>query len=183
MELWSAIPGHDGYFVSNLGRVRSPRKVLKPFVVKSTGYMQVNLSGRTRHFVHRLVASAFCPKGGGPVVNHLNGDKSDNRACNLEWTTIARNNRHKFSVLGLPGSCKGRYGIRHPKSIPIVATCLKTGHETFYWSGSDATRDKGFTSTGMSASCRGKISHHAGYKFRFATDDDLAQYAERRGEA
>jgi len=161
--------------VSDQGAVRSPRKQLKPFLVKSTGYLQVNLSGRTRHFVHRLVASAFC---GHPceVVNHINGIKTDNRACNLEWTTQSANNAHRHRALGVPGSCLGRYGERHPKSIPVIATCIASGESTRYESGSDACRAKGFTSTGIAACCKGKIAHHAGYTFRYA-QDEMAQFA------
>ena len=181
MEIWKDIPGHPGYRVSNLGRIRSTRKILSPFVVKSTGYMQVNLSKRTRHFAHRLVASAFCGEP-NEVVNHLNGVKSDNRASKLEWTTQGANNTHRHRVLGYPGSCAGRVGARHPKSIPIIATCVATGEEIRYESGSDATRDKGFTSTGISASCRGKIAHHAGYRFRYA-EDELAMWAPVRRAA
>lgn len=181
MEAWKDIPGHPGYAVSDAGRICSKRKVLKPFIVKSTGYMQVNLSNRSRHFVHRLVAAAFCaPRG--DVVNHLNGDKADNRAANLEWTTARGNNLHSYRVLGTRPSSLGKFGAKHPKSIPVVATCIATGVETLYASGSDATRAKGFTSTGISTCCKGKNAHHAGYLFRYATDEDLAQWApaERR---
>ena len=184
MEIWKNIPGHPGYAVSDTGRVRSQRMVLKPFVVKSTGYMQVNLSKRSRHFVHRLVAAAFCaPRG--DVVNHLNGDKADNRAENLEWTTQRENNIHKHRVLGVDGSCIGRFGGAHPKSIPVVATCIATGEATFFASGTEASRAKGFTSTGIAACCKGKNAHHAGYLFRYATAEDLAQWApaERRAAA
>lgn len=176
MEIWKHIAGHPGYCVSDQGRVRSARMILRPFVVKSTGYMQINLSKRTRHFVHRLVAAAFCEKLGG-VVNHLNGIKADNRAVNLEWTTQAANNLHNYRVLGQPGSCSGRQGARHPKSIPVIAKCILTGDELWFASGSDAKRAlPRLTSTGIAASCKGKIRHHAGYVFRYA-QDEMAQFA------
>ena len=45
--------------------------------------------------VHRLVAEAFLPNPlMMPVVNHLNHDRADNRASNLEWTTQAQNLKH-----------------------------------------------------------------------------------------
>lgn len=57
----------------------------------STGYPQVNLftgTGRKTFAVHTLVARAF---HGDPVVRHLNGDPSDNRAENLVWGTQKQN--------------------------------------------------------------------------------------------
>lgn len=45
--------------------------------------------------IHRLVALAFVPNPDGlPVVNHIDGDKGNNHASNLEWCSVAQNARH-----------------------------------------------------------------------------------------
>lgn len=45
--------------------------------------------------IHRLVALAFVPNPLGlPVVNHIDGDKGNNFASNLEWCTVAKNAQH-----------------------------------------------------------------------------------------
>lgn len=115
MEEWKAVEGYEGlYEVSNNGEVRSlpytktiyrsgypvrmryGGKTLKPQTTR-TGYKVVwlyngeqCLKGRNgKAFqVHRIVANAFCDNPNNlPEVNHINEDKADNRAENLEWCT------------------------------------------------------------------------------------------------
>jgi hypothetical protein len=69
--------------------------MLSPYVCKPGGYPTVAIKvgdKRTKYLVHRLVASAFCAGYDSSLsVNHINGIKTDNRAANLEWVTLARN--------------------------------------------------------------------------------------------
>lgn len=116
--MWKTIPGYEGFCeASEFGAIRTtPRhattsrnllvrgKVLTPTKTRR-GYHKVtvrNASGRKTESVHALVCRAF--HGQRPSashhVNHLNGDKTDNRAENLEWATPAENSRHSTVVLG-----------------------------------------------------------------------------------
>lgn len=110
-EKWRDINGYEGlYQVSNLGRVRGlPRDVphttagftqhLRGGVMKGMdngrGYLVVSLNRdgkRKNHYIHRLVASAFCENPEGkPHVNHLDHNRSNNAASNLEWCTAKEN--------------------------------------------------------------------------------------------
>ncbi|MCM1289621.1 MAG: NUMOD4 motif-containing HNH endonuclease [Corallococcus sp.] len=95
-EQWKKVQGHANYEVSDQGRVRNVTtgKILKPFD-SGNGYLRIDLGHACRVKVHRLVAAAFCPnRKHRPVVNHINRDKHDNRACNLEWVTYAQNTAH-----------------------------------------------------------------------------------------
>lgn len=120
MEL-RALPGFEGrYGVTRDGRVWSYAHAwingkgapqshdgmwLNP-VLDKTGYLRVRLSlGKRRQFpsVHRVVALAWLPNPGGlPQVNHIDGDKLNNRDTNLEWCTPGDNNRHAYAI-GLHG--------------------------------------------------------------------------------
>jgi antitoxin component HigA of HigAB toxin-antitoxin module len=63
--------------------------------------------------VHRLVAQAFIPNPENkPTVNHINGDKSDNRVENLEWMTRSEQTQHAIST----GLITYTYGEDHHTS-------------------------------------------------------------------
>lgn len=68
----------------------------------SRGYLGVVVGGKMT-YIHRLVAIAFPEICGSPdnnktQVNHLNEDKTDNRAENLQWTTPAGNVRYSLDL-------------------------------------------------------------------------------------
>lgn len=92
-EEWRATTRHPRYEVSSLGRVRNTAtgRVLKASVT-SRGYLKVCL-GKQQPYVHQLVAEAF--HGPRPSlseqVDHLNFDRTDNRASNLRWLPLLVN--------------------------------------------------------------------------------------------
>ena len=97
MEEWKGVVGWPDHEVSSLGRVRRlesvallPGHELRQYETEQ-GYRSIHLAAA----VHRLVAEAFvgpCPSGF--VANHKNGDKTDNRAENLEWVSRSENQDH-----------------------------------------------------------------------------------------
>lgn len=112
METWRRSPlGPNHVEVSNLGRARTQsraapsRRAKQPFQVRAgrllspyinaQGYPTISIkmgSKRPKFAVHRLVASAFCDGyAPGLSVNHIDGDKTNNRAKNLEWVSLERN--------------------------------------------------------------------------------------------
>ena len=105
MEHWKPVPNYEGlYEVSDHGRVRGVfHRILKPGWLRR-GYRRVTLCKEKQHehwTVHRLVARAFigaCPPR--YVVNHKDGNPSNNALDNLEYVTHKENHQHSWRELG-----------------------------------------------------------------------------------
>lgn len=132
-EIWKPIVDEidfsEAYEVSSIGRVRSkqrarqfgnrvfivPEKLLKEIITEK-GYINVRLSLKSKGYlkrVSRLVATAFIPNPESKKeVNHIDGNKENNKASNLEWTTHSENIRHAFDT----GLIKKRSGEKNPAS-------------------------------------------------------------------
>lgn len=107
IEIWKDIVGYEGlYQISNFGNVKSldrtivygenkgqyhcrKGQILKPSY--SNEYQTVGLSGKT-FTIHSLVANAFIEKfESNLIINHKDGNKSNNFYKNLEWITQKEN--------------------------------------------------------------------------------------------
>lgn len=121
MENWKDIPGYEGrYQVSDLGNVRSVDRrvrtvskfgaettravrgvVLKP-QKHSAGYLHVRIEGETRIIGHLVLEAFVGPRSAFQECAHGDGDKHNNRASNLRWTTPLDNaaDRRKHGTSG-----------------------------------------------------------------------------------
>lgn len=152
-ELWRDWPQDPRIKVSNKGNVVSYKRGV-PYPLKvshsNSGYQRVGAS-RSPQYVHRMVAETWIDNPNHyEEVNHINGDKDDNRVENLEWVTPSQNMRHA-----------GRTGLMKSTPIRIVDT-----GEVFESIGECARRIGGSQGT-ISDCLAGKHSTHHGYHFEY----------------
>ncbi len=84
----------ENYKINSLGEVynlKSGQK-LKPRKA-GIGYLQLNLGRDFRAYIHRIVYDAFYGLREGFVIDHINGDRSDNRLENLQQISQSENVR------------------------------------------------------------------------------------------
>lgn len=173
-EQWKDIAGYEGlYQVSNLGNIKSLARYkknrgvmqeVKEKILKQTpdmvGYVKVHLSkeGKSKCFcVHKLVALAFVPNvENKPHINHIDENKSNNRADNLEWCTATENNN---------------YGM-HNKKISLtkgtrVQAFDKNGNLVMeFHSISEASRQTGINQSSISSCVAGEYKQAGGYVWK-----------------
>lgn len=185
MEIWKGIPGYEElYEVSNMGRIKAkaktrragiksyrfiPEKIISP-IIQHSGYAHVGLwkDQQCKQLrLHRLVAESFCindDPNNKTQVNHLNEDKLDNRAENLEWVTPKQNTNY--------GSCiqKRIYGReRAVECLSFSGEIIKyfrSQAEANAWCG--VQRNDGH----IARCCKNKQKTAYGYRWRYAKGGD-----------
>ena len=175
-EEWRDVVGYEGrYQVSSMGRVKSlerkdclgrtiKERILKPSPTKY-GYLVVSLyaGGKTKNVtVHRLVCEAFHENPDNkPQINHLNEDKTDNRACNLEWCTCKQNINH---------------GSRNERAAKGIAKALskslgqytRDGDLVKVWPSTiEVQRQTGFSRGNISQVANGKLKTAYGFIWKY----------------
>lgn len=171
-EIWTDIFGFDGkYQISNFGNIKSVRRERYSQQTRN-GYKIVTLfNGKHKRtvLVHRLVALHFIPNPGFlEEVNHIDGNKSNNKVTNLEWCTHSKNILHAVKT-----------GLQVPHNARPVICIDKYGKETFFESIIDASKKMSINSGSISTVCKGSEEYRhtvGGYKWRYATENEIKKF-------
>lgn len=179
-EVWKDVVGFEGlYKVSNKGRISSEReryhkgkKYLKPF--DNGGYERVTFRVNYHQYnllVHRLVAEAFVENPEAKdFVNHIDGNKRNNTAENLEWVTKSENTVHAIKIGLRPPNCphKTRKGADNPVSKKIIQL-TRSGEFVREWAcAQDIAAEKGYKVPSLYRACRNERPTYKGYIWRYA---------------
>lgn len=169
-EIWKDIKGYEGrYQVSNMGNVKSLNynytgkeknlRARKPNTYNK--YMAIELCKNNKKevfFIHRLVAEAFIQNFKNlPVVNHKDGNKTNNKADNLEWCSYSSNVRHAYDtkLIKLKNRAVSQYGL--------------DGKYIRDWNGvREIQRTLGYSSGALCDCCKGRQKTAYGYIWKYA---------------
>lgn len=192
-EEWRDIPGFEGYYrASTTGKIwsiKSKREIGLPDS-KNRCCVRLCKSGSIskNHQAARWIAITF-PElvenkyFEGAVIDHINTDPTDNRPCNLKWTTFSGNSNNPLTRKKLSLSKKGIiFSEEHKralstshKGIPNLSRSKEVTQYTKenipianFPSTCDAQRQTGIQQSKISACCLGKRKTAGGYIWRYA---------------
>lgn len=175
--MYKSIKGYDGiYEVSELGKIRSVDRIVEckdgstrkrkgkelKLQMNNKGYAIVRLNKNgiyKTQSVHRLIAEAFLPNPDNlPQIHHLNHDRKDNRACNLQWVSKAEQRDEHWTKA-------------QSKAKGIRLRVVGHGIDKIYNSAHEVERELGVDRNCARKVARGIYKKSKGYRIYFADQE------------
>jgi hypothetical protein len=172
--MWVKAKGFESRLeVTRCGRVRSIDRFVNNYPkgkrllkgrelscsLAKNGYKYVSMTSKTKqgikgsnYLLHRIIAETFIPNPLNlETVNHKDGNKTNNCVDNLEWLSNSDNVKHAWDT-----------GLSDGTKKPVIAI---SDDVCFYYPSINSTAKDGFRPSLVTATCSGRQSNHAGYKW------------------
>lgn len=174
-EEWKHIRDSKEYTISTHGNIKRNGKDIKSSVWSCYKIIRLKLNEKYKtYYVHRLVAETFIPNlENKPMINHIDGNKLNNKVYNLEWCTRQENEIHAWKH-GLKEKIRetskrnliiARKYINN--KIPVLQYDLNDNFIREWPSSSDAMKKLKIDSSGIIKCCRNKLKKAGGYKWKY----------------
>lgn len=161
------IPEYEGlYYATPDGKIYNKDDKQIRGSETQIGYVRVSLTknGKKKcHSMHRLIATTFLGEApdGKPVVNHINGIKSDNRLANLEWVSASENTQKAIES-----------GIKKKSHVtPVEVVDLNTNIHTVYPTVTDAAKAIGYNRVTLQKRMNQKVGNYIIKRYAGNTED------------
>lgn len=180
------IPGTTRYALDKNGQVYSlirNRILPENKIDKSVRYKTINLSHESGYRIsfptHRLLALMFLNDGTNKSkmqVDHIDGNRFNNKLDNLEWVTPSENVLRSF-----------RLGLRDNSAVSVVIYNPKTKEKKVFCSLGEAERDLRLHYSAISSRCKheGKRIYPDGYQYMFGGEStvfpDISEVTDKYG--
>jgi hypothetical protein len=160
------IEDYPNYMISPKGQVYNSK--LKTLMNASDeGYERLSLrneNGRFKINVHRLVAKTFIPNPDDlPVVNHIDGNKTNNDVSNLEWVSSQQNSQHAINT-GL---------TKAPNEAAVLQYTLNEEFLCEYKSLAEASRQTTINRRAIGKNCTGFTKTSGGFIWKYKNPDKV----------
>ena len=183
-EAWKPIQDFPKYMVSDQGRIKNIESGrIFTGTQDAFGYMHVRLINPkgtyTLKKVHRLVAETFLPNPESkPIIDHIDGDKTNNALENLRWVTYSENSKAYEATKGKRRSAPiNRMLAQYTMEGELVAV---------YDNALEAARMTGFGDFGIYSAGAGKLKSFGGFMWRFfdgKPENTIAPFEDKRRKA
>lgn len=190
-ETWKPINGFPKYQVSNQGRIKN---IESGRIFTGTrdafGYVHVRLINPqgtyTLRKVHRLVAEAFLPNPEGkPIIDHKDGNKTNNTLENLRWVTYSENTI-AYNKKRAESDPEKKQNQTYQTSRKIAQYTLDGKLVTTFNKRSEITKTLGIDWYGIYCTCYGKLRSNGGFMWRFfegEPEKSIEPYSDKRQRA